>query len=176
MAKIVYGMNQSLDGYVDHTEFGPDDVLFQHWINHMQGISGCLYGRKLYEIMRYWDDEQPEWTEAEREFGKAWRGQHKWVVSTTLSSVGPNTTLISENVETAVRDLKDITDGEIEVGGPDLAGSLTEAGLIDEYRFYFHPVVLGHGTPFFSGPRPRLRFVSQHQIGKDVICLTYVPA
>ena len=76
----------------------------------------------------------------------------------------------------AIRGLKAERDGEIEVAGPDLARSLTELGLIDEYRIYLHPVVLGHGKPYFAGPRPRLRLVTHDRIAEDVIRLTYVPA
>ena len=67
-------------------------------------------------------------------------------------------------------------DGEIEVAGPDLARSLTALGLIDEYRIYLHPVVLGGGRPYFAGPRPPLRLMTHDRIGEDVIRLTYVPA
>lgn len=175
MATLVFGMNQSLDGYVDHTEFGPEPALFEHFIEESKRQTGSLYGRKMYEIMRYWDEDQPEWDTAERAYAEAWRNSPKWVVSTTLDSVGPNATLISGDLETAVRAIKAEHDGEIEVAGPNLARSLTELGLIDEYRIYLHPVVLGHGTPFFAGPRPPLHLASHEQIG-DVLRLTYVPA
>ena len=175
MAKLVFGMNQSLDGYVDHTGFGPSPALFRHFIEETRGQAGSIYGRKLYEIMRYWDDDQPEWDEAEREFAEAWRHQQKWVVSRTLQSVGPNATLLGDDLEPALRRLKAEVAGEIEVGGPDLARSLTDLGLIDEYRIYLHPVVLGHGKPYFAGPRPPLRLVTNDRIG-DVIRLAYVPA
>ena len=75
-----------------------------------------------------------------------------------------------------MRALKAEVAGEIEVGGPDLARSLTDLGLIDEYRLYLHPVVLGHGKPFFGGPRPRLRLATSERIGEDVMKLSYVPA
>ena len=75
-----------------------------------------------------------------------------------------------------IRRLKAQLVGEIEVGGPDLARSLTDLGLIDEYRLYLHPVVLGRGKPFFAGPRPPLRLVASDRIGEDLIRLTYVPA
>lgn len=176
MARIVFGMNQSLDGYVDHTRFGPSPTLFRHFIEQAQGQAGSVYGRTMYEIMRYWDDEHPEWDDAERAFAAAWRTQPKWVVSTTLTSVGPNATLIARDVESAVRALKKERDGEIEVAGPRLARTLTELGLIDEYRIYLHPVVLGQGTPYFAGPRPPLHLTSHEQIGEDVLRLTYVPA
>jgi riboflavin biosynthesis pyrimidine reductase len=97
-------------------------------------------------------------------------------VSRSLRSVGPNATLVGNDVETVIRGLKDELAGEIEVGGPDLARSLTDLGLIDEYRLYLRPVVLGRGKPFFAGPRPPLRLVANDLIGEDAIRLTYVPA
>ena len=176
MAKLVFGLNQSLDGYVDHTEFGPDAVLFQHFVDHARGLAGSLYGRRMYETMRYWDEEQAGWSDAERAFAEAWRGQPKWVVSRTLTSVGPNATLIDGDLETAVRELKARVEGEIEVAGPELAGGLTALGLIDMYQLYVHPVVLGAGKPFFAGPRPPLRLVDSQRIGESAIRLSYVPA
>ncbi len=176
MAKLVFGMNLSLDGYVDHEAFGPGPLLFRHWIEHVRSLTGSLYGRTMYEIMRYWDDDHPEWDIAEREFATAWRNQPKWVVSRSLKSVGPNATLVSDDIEASIRRLKAERAGEIDIAGPNLAGSLTDLGLIDEYRLYFHPVVLGRGVPFFAGPRPRLRPLATDRIGEDVIRLTYVPA
>lgn len=176
MAKLFFGMNQSLDGYVDHQEFAPDPPLFRHFIAQTRNLTGSIYGRRLYEIMRYWDEDQAEWDAAERDFAAAWRSKPKWVVSRTLTSVGPNATLVEGDLETAIRGLKDQFAGEIEVGGPDLAQSLTELGLIDEYRIYLHPVVLGRGNPFFHGARPRLRLVDSDRVDEDVIRLTYVPA
>jgi dihydrofolate reductase len=105
-----------------------------------------------------------------------WRSQPKWVVSRSLKSVGPNATLLEGDLEAAVGGLKARLDDEIEVAGPELAGSLTELGLIDEYRLYLHPVVLGRGKPFFAGPRPPLHLVASDRIGADTIRLTYVPA
>jgi len=176
MAKIVFGMNQSLDGYVDHMEFAPGPVLFRHFVEEAKQQTGSIYGRHMYEIMRYWDDEHPEWDADEQAFATAWRRQPKWVVSCTLDSVGPNATLVEGDLEGAVRALKAGHDGEIEVAGPNLAQSLTELGLIDEYRIYLHPVVLGAGTPYFGGARPPLRLTGHDRIGEDVIRLTYVPA
>ena len=176
MAKIVFGMNVSLDGYVDHEKFAPGPVLFRHWIEQVRGVTGSVYGGRMYEIMRYFDEDRPEWSPEEHEFAAAWRRQPKWVVSRSLTSVGPNATLVPDDVETLMRGLKNDHAGEISVSGPKLAGSLTELGLIDEYRLYFHPVVLGGGTPFFAGPRPRLRLVASDRIGDDAIRLTYVPA
>jgi dihydrofolate reductase len=176
MAKFVFGMNLSLDGFVDQEEFAPDPGLFRHWIEQVRGASGSLYGRRIYEIMRYWDEDKPEWTPDERDFAAAWRNQPKWVVSRSLTSVGPNATLVSDEIGAAIRGLKARLDGEIDVAGPVLAQSLTDLGLIDEYRLYYHPVVLGRGNPFFAGPRPPLRLVASDRIGDSAIRLTYVPA
>ena len=177
MAKLIFGMNQSLDGYVDHLEIGPpDSVVSRHFLDHMRDLTGMVYGRRMYEIMHYWDDDIPDWDAGDHDFAAMWRSKPKWVASRTLKSVGPNATLIEEDFETAVRGLKARLDGEIGVAGPHLAGSLTNLGLIDEYRLYLHPIVLGRGTPFFIGPRPPLRLVASDRIGEEVIRLTYVPA
>lgn len=176
MAKLVFGMNQSLDGYVDHQAFGPSPLLFRHFVEQVHHLSGSVYGRRMYEVMRYWDDDSPEWSADERDFATGWRRQPKWVVSRTLTSVGPNATLVAGDIESAIRRLKSELTGDIEVAGPDLAQSLTELGLIDEYQLYVHPVVLGHGKPLFAGPRPPLRLVANDVIDGNVIRLTYVPA
>jgi dihydrofolate reductase len=176
MAKLVFGMNQSLDGYVDHMAFAPGPTLFRHFVAEAQAQAGSIYGSRMYEVMRYWDDDQPEWDREEQAFAAAWRKQPKWVVSRSLLSVGPNAALIQDDLESAIRKLKAERDGEIEVAGPTLAQSLTALGLIDEYRIYLHPVVLGHGKPYFAGPRPPLRLVTYQPMGEDVIRLTYAPA
>ena len=75
MAKLVFGANQSLDGYVDHDRFSPDPTLFRHFIEQVRGLTGSLYGRKMYQVMRYWDDEHPEWSADEQAFAAAWRRQ-----------------------------------------------------------------------------------------------------
>jgi dihydrofolate reductase len=176
MAKLVFGLSQSLDGYVDHLEMRPGPALFRHFVEHVRDLAGCVYGRRTYEIMRYWDEDLPEWRSEELEFAAVWRTLPKWVVSRSLKSVGPNATLVHDDVGTVLRELKARLVGEIDVAGPNLARSLTELGVVDEYRLYFRPFVLGHGTPFFAGPRPPLRFVASDPIGEDTIRLTYVPA
>ncbi len=177
MAKLVYGLNQSLDGYVDHMKLGPPaPAAFRHFVELTRGLTGVIYGRRMYEIMRYWDEDLPDWDAEDREFAAAWRSRPKWVVSGSIQSVGPNATLVSADFEEVVRRLKAEFDGEIHVGGPVLAQSLTEAGLIDEYRLYLRPVVLGGGQPFFAGARPPLHLVASDLIADDLIRLTYVPA
>lgn len=176
MAKLVFALNVSLDGYVDHMAFAPGPVLFRHFIEDTKGLAGSIYGGRMYEVMRYWDEDHPEWGEAERDYAAAWRRQPKWVVSRALKTVGPNANLVEGDVGTAIGALKARLDGKIEVSGPGLAGYLTDLGLVDEYRLYLHPVVLGSGKPFFAGPRPPLHLVASDQMGEDVVRLTYVPA
>jgi dihydrofolate reductase len=177
MAKLIYGLSQSLDGYVDHTKLGPPGpAVFRHFVELVRGLTGSIYGSRMYEIMPYWDEDSPDWNADEREFAVAWRRQPKWVVSHSLKSVGPNATLVEDDFEKVIRRLKAELAGEIEVAEPALAQSLTEAGLIDEYRLYFRPVVLGGGTPFFAGPRPPLHLVASDLIADDLIRLRYVPA
>ena len=85
-----------------------------------------VYGRRMYEVMRYWDEDHPEWTPELRDFATAWRSQPKWVISRSLKSVGPNATLVSNDIEAVIRGLKAQLVGEIAVSGPDLARSLTD--------------------------------------------------
>lgn len=180
MARLIFAMIQSLDGYVSGPEGGPglpmpDDTLSEHFNTELGRITGSLYGRRMYEIMRYWDDDQPEEASPVTDFGKVWRSKPKWVVSRTLKQLGPNATLIADDLETAVRTLKATHDGDIEVAGPELAAGLGALGLIDEYQLYLRPVVLGGGTPFFATARPPLKLVESEQIS-DTLRLTYVPA
>ena len=176
MAKFVYALMQSLDGYVDHMKLGPPvPAVSRHFTEQVRGLTGLIYGRRTYEIMRYWDEDLPDWDAGDRDFAAAWQTQPKWVVSRSLKSVGPNATLVAGDFEKILRRLKAEQDGEIHVAGPVLAQSLSEAGLIDEYRLYLRPVVLGSGQPFFAGYRPPLHFVGSDLIADDVIRLSYVP-
>src|SRR4029079_1919888 len=106
MAGLVFGMNQSLDGYVDHTAFAPSPTLFRHFIEEARGQAGSVYGRRMYEVMRYWDDDHPEWDGEEHAFAAAWRTQPKWVVSRSLTSVGPNARLVEDDLAGAIRGVK----------------------------------------------------------------------
>ena len=177
MAKLVYALNQSLDGYIDHQNMGPPHpALFRHFLEKVRDSSGLVYGRGIYEVMRYWDEDQADWGADEREYAALWRSRPKWVVSRTLKSPGPNATLVGPDLEAAMRALKAQPGGEIDVAGSGLAASLTALGLIDEYQMYFHPFVLGGGKPYFAGPRPPLRLAGSEVIVENVIRLTYVPA
>jgi dihydrofolate reductase len=162
MAKLVYELNQSLDGYVDHTKMGPPrPTLFRQFVERVRGLAGMVYGRRMYEVMRYWDDDLPDWDAEERDYAVVWRSQPKWVVSRSLKSVGPNATLVENDIEAVIRGLKAQLVGEIEVAGPNLAGSLTDLGLIDEYRLYLHPIVLARWQAVLCRPPAAAPLASQ---------------
>src|SRR5271165_3014036 len=176
-------MMQSLDGYVAGVEgelepplHAPGVALFRYWIDYVRDLAGSLYGRRMYEVMRYWDEDRPEWGASEHEFAAVWRAQPKWVASRSLKSVGANATLVGDDLEAFVRRLKADVEGEIDVAGPDLAASLTDLGLVDEYRLYQRPFVLGGGKPYFARARPPLRLVTTVPLAEDTVMLTYVPA
>jgi len=182
VAKIVFGMTQSLDGYVAGVQgelepplHGPPGAaFFRYWIEYVRNLAGSLYGRRMYEVMRYWDEDQPEWDAAEHEFAAVWRAHPKWVASRSLKVAGANATLVGDDLEGFVRRLKVDVEGTIAVAGPDLAASLTDLALIDEYQLYFRPVVLGCGKPYFARARPTLRLVAADRVGEDALRLTYV--
>lgn len=181
MARLIYGMMQSLDGYIEGPSGGPawsvpGPVLFRHFTDYVRGLKGVLYGRRMYEVMRYWDEDDPEWDAVEIDFAQVWRSKPKWVASRSLSSVGSNATLIREDLIAFAKKLKAEDDGDIDVAGASLANELSIAGLIDEYRLYFRPYVLGRGKPYFAGPLPPLRLLSSQTVGEDAVRLTYVPA
>ena len=175
MARLIFGMNQSLDGYVDHMAFAPGPALFQHFIEQTRQRPAAIYGRRMYDIMRYWDDDQPGWDDAEVAFAEAWRAQHKWVVSRTLTTPGPNALIVEGDLQAAVARIKDDAQTDIEVAGPVLARALDEMGLIDEFQIYLHPVVTGGGTPFFGAARPPLQLVASDRLAEDVLRLVYRP-
>ena len=173
MARFVCSKNVSLDGYVDHDRMVPDADVFRFWIDAVRRTPNALYGRKIYELMRYWEPDQPDWGDAERDFATAWRVQKKWVVSQTLTEVGPNATLISSDIEATVRKLKESLPGQVDVSGTVMAQHCADWGLMDEYQLVLHPVALGSGKPFFAGSRPPMRLTASDRIGPDAIRLTY---
>ena len=173
MAKLVFAMNQSLDGFVDHDAFSPPPELFRHFIGQTAALSASIYGRIMYEVMRYWDTDQADWGPEERDYAAVWRRQHKYVVSRSLREVGPNATLVASDPERLARRLKAEIDGEVLVAGPNLAGQLSEARLIDEYQIYLHPAVTGGGKPYFSVAPPPLRLLADERMYGNVIRLSY---
>ncbi|MFC3323527.1 dihydrofolate reductase family protein [Mesorhizobium cantuariense] len=184
MAKIVYSMLTSLDGYIagQDGDIGlpvPEAELHQHFNDMMKQTSVVLTGRRMYEMMRFWDspDRETGATEVERDFARAWRETPKIVFSTTLRQVGHNARLVHDDALTAVRSLKAEVDGLVILGGADLAASLARAALIDEYRLYMHPVVLGGGKPYFqSGLSLTLKPLGAESLAQGVTLLRYAPA
>jgi dihydrofolate reductase len=193
MGRFVFGLMQSLDGYIAGPSGGPQSggllssqaaaglpppgpILFRHFAEHVRSLNGVLYGRRMYEVMRYWEEDKPDWDDIEHDFALAWRSKPKWVASRSLKSVGPNATLVQGDLIDFVRNLKCERKGDVGVAGPELANVLSAAGLIDEYRLYFRPYVLGGGKPYFDDRVPPLRLVKLDAIGEDAVRLIYVPA
>jgi len=181
MAKLIFGMMQSLDGYIQLADPSgapgvppPGPLLGSFFTDSIRGLAGLLYGRRMYEIMQYWDEDQPAWDDGDRAFAQLFRATPKWVASRTLKAVGPNASLIQGDLLGFAARLKAEVEGEIDVAGPELAAALTP--LIDEYRLYYRPLVLGGGKPFFAGARPPLQLVSADRIGEDAVRLICTPA
>ncbi|SJM27817.1 dihydrofolate reductase family protein [Mesorhizobium delmotii] len=183
MARIVYAMLMSLDGYIAGPDGDialpvPEGELHRHFSDMMRQTSIALCGRRMYEVMRFWDGPDRE-TGAEigRDFARAWRETPKIVFSTTLREVGPNARLANGDVENVVKSLRSEADSQITVAGADLAAHLARSGLIDEYRLYMHPVVLGGGKPYFqSGVSLTLRPLGKESLTQGVTLLRYAPA
>lgn len=177
MGHVSFGMLVSADGYVAGPPGGAQlpmfgDELHRHFNELQRATALSLYGRGLYSVMRSWDDDEAR-PDAHAEFAVAWRETPKVVVSTTLREVGPNASLVSDDVDAALRRLVDETDGEIDIGGPTLAATLTRLGLVDEYRLYVRPAVLGGGTPFFAGGPVDLELLDVETLPDDTVLLRY---
>ena len=154
---IFYGFAVSVDGYIANAQGDiglpvPEEALHRHFNEMQERTALNLYGRNMYQVMKYWDDLPAESPEFAQEFARAWQRTPKVVFSTTLDSVGPNARLVKEkaDVEHTVRQLKAETNGQIEVNGAGLAASLIRLGLVDEFRLYLMPVVLGGGKLYFE--------------------------
>src|SRR5918994_6731186 len=168
MRKVIYSMGVSLDGFIAGPDGeiavpAPDEELHRFHNELTRELGAHLCGRRLYEVMSYWDtytEENPSGPEHELEFARIWEETPKIVYSTTLEEVGPNARLVSEVDADEIAALKEQTSGNLAVGGAGLAAAFAKLGLIDEYRPFIHPVVAGGGTAFFPpGMRDSLRLV-----------------
>ncbi|HXL73998.1 MAG TPA: dihydrofolate reductase family protein, partial [bacterium] len=155
MRKVIYGLNISLDGFyedingkIDFTV--PDDEVFLHFIELEKEVEVHLYGRKLYETMCYWKSADQNWNLAEIEYAKVWNQKPNVVFSRTLESVASNDRLVRDHIADEVNQLKKGPGKYMAVGGGEIASTFINLGLIDEYRFYFRPIVLGKGKPMFQ--------------------------
>lgn len=155
MRKLIYSMTVSLDGYIAGPDGGidwsvPDEELFRFHTEHIQETGAHLCGRRLYETMLYWETAEESQLDADEvEFAKLWKALPKVVFSTTLQSVVGNTRLAGDSVGEEVLRLKEQPGKDIAVGGAGLAGACMSLGLIDEWRLFVSPVLLGGGTPYF---------------------------
>jgi dihydrofolate reductase len=186
MGKLVYSLNVSLDGFIATPDGGLDwatvDEEVHSWFNDQtRAMQAALYGRRLYELMAgHWPtaEDDPASGPVEREFSRIWKSLPKFVFSTTLESVDHNARLVRGDVATVLQELRREFDGDLEVGGPNLAGQFVRNGLVDEYQLMVHPVVLGTGVPFWpplEHPLP-LRLKESRLFESGVELRSYVPA
>jgi dihydrofolate reductase len=182
MRKLIYSMTVSLDGFIagrdgDISWGAPDEELHRFHNQHVREIGGHLCGRRLYEVMTYWEtaDENPSLAEHELEFARIWQELPKIVFSTTLEKVEGNARLVRGGVAEEVAELKQQPGKDLAVGGAGLASSLIELDLIDEYRLFVSPVVLGAGTPYFPTLEKKidLELVETRTFGSRVVYLRY---
>jgi dihydrofolate reductase len=179
MRKLIYSMTVSLDGFIADPDGAidwsvPDEELFRLHHQHVQEIGVHLCGRRLYETMVYWETAEESPLAAEQvEFAQTWKALPKVVFSTTLESVVGNTRLARDGVGEEVSRLKEQPGGDIAVGGAGLARACMR--LIDEWRLFVSPVLLGGGTPYFPTLEERinLELVETKTFGSRVVYLRY---
>ena len=182
MGKLIYSIGMSLDGFIAGPKgeidwSAPDEELHRFHNRQTQEIGAHFLGRRLYEVMLYWEtaEANPSATDYTLEFARIWKALPKIVVSTTLEKVEGNARLIRGDVAEEVAELKRQPGKDIAVGGAGLAATFTKLGLIDEYLLFLNPVVLGGGTPYFPALEERidLELVETRTFGSRVVYLRY---
>ena len=181
MATLIYSMSVSLDGHIAGPDgaidwAAPDEELMRFHIEQTRELTGHLTGRGLYEDMLVWETAEQTWSDpGALDFARLWKAIPKVVFSTTLTTVQGNARLARNDVADEVSELKNRPGtGIVSVGGARLAASLAEKDLIDEYRLFVSPVVLGGGTPYFSPLPKRLDLeLLQTQTFSQVVYLRY---
>lgn len=182
MRKVIYSMLVSLDGFIEgpNRELDwaiPDEELHQYVNDQQSEFDTSLYGRRMYEVMMYWEtaDTNPSAPAYELEFARIWKKMHKIVFSKTLEQVQGNARLVRDNIAQEVTRLKARPGKNMDLGGPTIASTFMRLGLIDEYRLFIQPVVLGSGTPMFPalGDKINLRLVETRTFGSGVVYLRY---
>ncbi|MFD3694848.1 dihydrofolate reductase family protein [Streptomyces sp. NPDC058646] len=183
MRKIILWMSVSLDGFFEGPERQidwhlVDDELHRHFNDQARTIGAFLEGRVSYELMEgYWPtaDQDPAASATEAEFARIWRDTPKYVYSRTLQTVGPNAQIVRDVVPDEVAALKAAPGGDLVVGGADLAASFLRHDLVDAYRIYVHPVLIGRGRTLFppSAARTPLRLDGTRTFGNGVVELRY---
>jgi dihydrofolate reductase len=183
MRKLVYEMTVSLDGFIAGPDGAidwsvPDEELFRFHTQRVRETGVQLCGRRLYETMLYWETVQEDALPGDEvAFARLWKALPKVVFSTTLDSVVGNTRLVREGVGEEVARLKVQPGKDIAVGGAGLARACMELGLIDEWRLFVSPVLLGGGTPYFPSldDTINLELVETQTFGARVVYLRYRP-
>jgi dihydrofolate reductase len=183
MGRLIYSMSVSLDGFVNTSSASldwvrVDEELHRVFNEEARSVSAFIYGRRLYELMTaYWPTAgaDPAATPAEVDFAQIWRDKPKIVVSRTLERVEWNSRLVPTGIVEEVARLKEEPGYDMGVGGPTTAATLMKAGLIDEYRVYVNPVILGAGTPFFPELEDRIGLepLETRAFGSGVVLLRY---
>jgi dihydrofolate reductase len=182
MTKLIYSVQSSLDGYVndERDDFGwarPDEEVHSFFNELERPVGTQLYGRRMYEVMRYWQDPpdldaQPPYI---KDYAGIWQAAEKIVYSSSLeSATTPRTRLERQFDPAAVREIKESAAAELSIGGPTLAAEALRAGLIDELHQVVYPVVVGGGTPWLpDGLRLDLELLEEHRFTGGAVHLHY---
>lgn len=183
MAKLIYMMNTSLDGYIEDEQgrfewAAPNDEEVKAWIfDYVSSFRTCLYGRKMYETMVYWETAHtlPNQTQLGLDFARQWQAADKIVYSKTLAEPRSARTKIERTFDPdAVRKLKANAERDINVAGPELAAQAIQAGLVDEIQMRICPVIIGGGRGFFpDGARLDLELLEERRFRNGEIFLRY---
>jgi dihydrofolate reductase len=182
MRKLIYSMGVSLDGYIAGPDGAidwsvPDEELHRFHNQQTRETGAHLYGRRLYQTMTYWETagENPALSEPELEFAQIWKEIPKIVFSRTLTSVDGNARLATDDAAVELARLKKQPGKDLAVGGAGLASCLVKLDLVDEYRLFVSPVVLGGGTPYLPtlGERINLELIETRTFGSRVIYVRY---
>jgi dihydrofolate reductase len=182
MRKLIYSMGVSLDGFIAGPDgeidwSAPDEELHRFHNRRTRESGAHLYGRRLYEEMLYWEtaDQNPSASDVELEFARIWKEIPKIVVSTTLDRVEGNARLVKDGVAEEVARLKEQPGKDLAVGGAGLAATCMKLDLVDEYRQFVSPVVLGGGTSYFPAldERINLELVETKTFGSRVVYLRH---
>ncbi|MFI7239977.1 dihydrofolate reductase family protein [Streptomyces cyaneofuscatus] len=183
MNKIVSSISVSLDGFFEGPDrdiewHSVDEEVHQHFNDYLRTAGAFVEGRVTYQLMEeFWPtaDQDPASAGPMAEFAGIWRDMPKYVYSRTLESVGPGATLLREVDRDEVCAVRDAAAGDLIVGGADLVETFRRLDLVDEYRVYIHPVLLGRGRPFFgdAADRQGLRLLESRTFGNGVVLLRY---
>jgi dihydrofolate reductase len=179
MRKVTFAINNTLDGFADHTAGIADDELHEFFTNYLKNIDIVLLGRKTYEMMTsYWPHarEDPRSTKSEIEFADEFNSIAKVVFSNTLKEVNwENSVLADKNLPELVTELKNQSGKNISAGSLSIASQLLKLNLIDEFWFVVHPIILGKGKQLFENldEKNYLKLVDTKKFNSGAVVLHY---